>query len=617
MTNHSPVLKTGNNILRNAAKNLINDKFYIAILLLIFLKSMLFIGYMGTTKASGINTSKGFFSAPPYLEYLLYVVLILSFTFLLKGRKRLWALFTADILMTAFFLADALYFRATTCFLNLFILADLPGFKQILLNAALYFRPIDIIFILDIPFICIYILFVKDLYRGSKRSLSLFLFTLIIPLIYITYYHYKIDVYKRCFYGQTAFVQSWAPTQTMSSLGPIGYHLFDIYNYYENSRPYVLTSEDKEEISNWYKENKEELPDNKYLGMFKNKNLIIIQVESLENFVVNLKVDGQEITPNINKLLNNSLYFNNYHENVNNGISADSDLLTNTGLYPVSVGSTYMRYPGNTYKYSLPNVLESKGYNTLAIHPDKGSFWNWVPAMKSIGFDKCMDATSFNINENIGLGISDIDYFNQIAPVLDKMKNPFYAFMVTQSSHGPFDIPESDRELKLDESLHGNIMGDYLQSIHYADKAVGKFINELKSKGLLNNTMLVIYGDHTGVHKFYQDKVDAIKPSQDWWMHNEMEVPLIIYNPSVTGKTFSIEGGQIDVMPTIEYLMGIDKSEYENEAMGKVLLNTNKNYTILQNFKMYGNYTEKDEKHAKNGITISDKIIRSDYFKNK
>lgn len=617
MTNYSQETKEKIHIFNDSIKNLIGDKFYIAILVLIFLKSYIFIGYMGTFKASGINTSQGFFSVPPYIEYFLYVMLILSFTFLMKGRKRLWALFTADILMTVLFLGDALYFRATTCFLNFFIFANLPGIKQILSNIVLYFRPIDIIFILDIPLILIYILINKDLYIGARRSISLFLVTLIIPLIYFTYYHYKIDIYKRCFYGETAFIQSWAPTQTMSSLGPIGYHLFDIYNYNKNSKPYVLTSEDKEQISSWYKENKEDLPDNNYAGMLKGKNLIVIQVESLENFVVNLKVDGQEVTPNLNKLLNNSLYFNNYHENVRDGISADSDLLTNTGLYPVSVGSTYMRYPGNTYKYSLPNTLKNMDYSTIAIHPDKGCCWNWVPAMESIGFDSCMDSTSFTIHESIGLGISDADYFSQIVPVLKNKKKPFYAFMVTQTSHGPFDLPESYRELKLDSSLSGNIMGDYLQSIHYADKAIGKFIDELKSKGLLENSMIVIYGDHTGVHKFYPEQVNAIEPSQDRWLNNDMRIPLIIYSSSISGKTVSIQGGQIDVMPTIEYLLGIDKSKYENEALGKVLVNTNKKYTILENFKMYGNYTEEDQKHAEEGILISDKIIRSDYFKNK
>lgn len=95
--------------------------------------------------------------------------------------------------------------------------------------------------------------------------------------------------------------------------------------YFTNSKLYTLSYQDKEEIKEWYDKNIENLPDNQYAGMVKGKNLLVIQVESLENFVINQKIQGQEITPNLNRLLKNSLYFDNYHENVNNGISPDSD----------------------------------------------------------------------------------------------------------------------------------------------------------------------------------------------------------------------------------------------------------------------------------------------------
>lgn len=121
--------------------------------------------------------------------------------------------------------------------------------------------------------------------------------------------------------------------------------------------------------------------------------------------------------------------------------------------------------------------------------------------------------------------------------------------------------------------------------------------------------MVVIYGGHTGVHKFYQDQVDAVNAAESWWQNNDMRIPLIIYNPSVQGKTFDVQGGQIDAMPTIEYLLGVDKENYENNALGKVFVNTNKNYTILQNLTMYGKYTAEDENHAKEGIILSDKAV--------
>jgi phosphoglycerol transferase MdoB-like AlkP superfamily enzyme len=136
--------------------------------------------------------------------------------------------------------------------------------------------------------------------------------------------------------------------------------------------------------------------------LLKGKNLIFIQLESFENFVIGQKINNQEITPNLNRFLKNSIYFDSIEEQVHLGTSSDSDLLVNASVYPVRSGSTFFRYPDNTYN-SLPKLLEKSGYSTLAIHPDKGAYWNWMPALKSMGFQKCIDASYFNMTEFIGL----------------------------------------------------------------------------------------------------------------------------------------------------------------------------------------------------------------------
>lgn len=603
------------NVIIKNLKYLFKNKIYFLVGLFIFIKSIIFIGMIGTSKATGINISKGFFSVPPYLVYISFVVLILSFSFLFKGRKHLYSLIVIDILITILFIGDVWYFRGFSGFLNLFLFSQTSNLDNLSSSILSMFRPIDFIYIVDIILLIAYSIFNRELYVGVKRNIILFLATLIIPSLYMTYYYYKVDVYKRCFYGQTAFIQSWAPTQTISNLGPIGYHIFDGYKYYINTRPYHLSDSEKQEITQWYDKKVENLPDNQYAGMFKGKNLIVIQVESLENFVINEKINGQEITPNLNKLLKNSLYFNNYRENVYNGTSSDSDLLTNAGVYPVREGSMFFRYPNNQYKASLPKLLEGMGYSTTAIHPDKGSYWNWMQALTAIGFQKCIDSESFNSTEPIGLGLSDHQYFEQSIAMLEKEKTPSYTFMVTLSSHAPFDLPEKYKELKLDADFDKNILGGYFQSIRYTDTQIGKFIDNLDKKGMLKNTVIAIYGDHTGVHKFYPDKVDEIKPAESWWQNNEMRIPLIIYNPDAKGEVISTQAGQIDFLPTISYLMGVDNRLYEKSALGKVIVNTKRDYTILEDFKMYGKYTSEDEKLMKDGILLSNKMVQSNYFK--
>ncbi|HCQ91035.1 MAG TPA: LTA synthase family protein, partial [Clostridium sp.] len=120
-------------------------------------------------------------------------------------------------------------------------------------------------------------------------------------------------------------------------------------------------------------------------------------------------------------------------------------------------------------------------------------------------------------------------------------------------------------------------------------------------------------GDHTGVHKYFQDKINQIEPKEQWWLDNENKIPLLIYSKELKGETISTYGGQIDTLPTVAYLMGVNKENYKY-AMGKNLLNTNKNSVILSDFKVKGEVTESDVEHLENSIELSDKIIRGDYF---
>ena len=155
---------------------------------------------------------------------------------------------------------------------------------------------------------------------------------------------------------------------------------------------------------------------------------------------------------------------------------------------------------------------------TSAIHPDKGSFWNYKNGLIGIGFDKFTDFYSFNVDEQIGLGISDKRYFEQVVPMLKEQKQPFYSETVTLTSHGPFDIPQKYRELGLDSELDESKLGGYFESIHYTDKQIGNFLDLLDKEGLLQNSVIAIMGDHTGVHKYYDDSINQLSHKEDWYL---------------------------------------------------------------------------------------------------
>lgn len=592
-----------------------NSMIFLITILALLTKSILFLGLINNHNATGFNLLKAFHSfssPPPLVVYVSLIVVVLSFAFLFKGRTRFWFLIICNCLFSLLLVGDLMYYRGFGSFVSPYLLSQTTNLDNLYSSIVSMLRPIDCLFVLDLLVLMGIGLKFKKFQIRAKRNVYTMLILLVLSVSYVYYQHVQLDL-KENSQGML-FRVSWSPNETMSNLSPLGYHVFDIYNYCENKQTEKLTAEENQEIKTWFAQKQENLPTNQYKGIFKGKNLIMIQVESLENFVINQKVNGQEITPNLNKLLANSLYFSNFYEQVYNGSSADADLMANTSVYPVRTGATFFRFPNNIYN-SLPKLLRGVGYSTLAIHPDKGSYWNWMPALTSIGFEKTMDETHFNTSEKIGLGISDGSYFKQIAPIMASEKQPFYNFMVTLTSHNPFDLPNQYRKLVLSDELNKTKLGGYFQSINYTDQQIGDFLDTLDTSGVLGNSVVVIYGDHTGVHKYYNDEVKQVQPQENWWLDDTKRIPLIIYHKGMKGRDIGITGGQIDTMPTVAYLMGINEESYKNTVFGRNLLNTNRDFSVLANKQCVGEAANNEElQNEIKGIDLADLIIRKNYF---
>ncbi|MEQ8196979.1 MAG: LTA synthase family protein [Clostridiaceae bacterium] len=348
----------------------------------------------------------------------------------------------------------------------------------------------------------------------------------------------------------------------------------------------------------------------------KGKNIIIIQWESLENFVIGKTVNGQEITPNLNRVLKNSYYFDNFYEQTWNASTSDAELITNTSSLPTREGGAAFNFGENLYKCSFPNIFKNLGYNTLAAHADKASFWNWKDALQSVGYDKLIDESELNIDEKINLGLSDKSYLNQLTDILKKEDSPFLAYSVTLTSHTPFILPESDKSLKLTYNLENTKMGGYLQCINYTDKYIGEVLRKLDEKGILKNTLVVIYGDHEGIHKYYRNEVKRINGIESWMKNNDKKVPLILYNQSIKGEVKHVIGGQVDILPTVTYLFGVNLENEWDKTIGRNLLNTKKNFSVLPSGQFIGTESYPGEKEQMlRSIDICDKLIRANYYK--
>lgn len=534
----------------------------------------------------------------------MYVIFIASFSLLFKTSLRRWYLLFINFIISLLLVIDLLYYKSFSTVPSLYSIKQIKDLGLII-NSAFTLIHLEYFFFLDILVFLILFVISKQYYEYSRKIKSF------VAIIIICCFCISFAPLTSAQLDDKEYI-----TMTYS---PIAYHFADAYIFFFERKAENLTPEKISEINKWYAENKENLLDNKYKGIFKGKNIIFIQFESLENFVINQKINGKEITPTLNKLINKGLYFSNIYDQTKEGTSADASLLVNTSLYPIKNGNVFYKFADNTYN-SLPKIFKKYGFTSLDIYPVHGDFWNWENAQKSFGYDRFIDDSSFNIygKECIGLGISDKDLFEQSDDYIYEMKQPFLAFISNLSSHMPFELPRAYRELNLDQELNNSYLGGYLESIHYSDKQIGEFISKISEKGLIDNTVIVIYGDHGGVHAYYNKEIEKLHlaESNSWMIKNNNEIPLIIYSNNIECEEIKKNGGLVDVLPTICYLYGIEENEYINTAMGRNLLNTERDCTILADKTFIGtSQTEQEKQHVIQGIDMADIIIRGNYFK--
>jgi len=374
------------------------------------------------------------------------------------------------------------------------------------------------------------------------------------------------------------------------------YHIRDIVETIKDEDMYtvegsgVFTEEDLREIKERTK-----LKEGKLTGIGKGKNLIVIQVEALQNFPLNRFYNEQELTPNLNKLIDDksTLYFNNYYQQIGRGNTSDAEFVSNNSLYPSMDEPTYSQYDENTF-YGLPWVLRDNGYSSWVFHGYKKEFWNRERAYPKQGFERFVSEEDYDLNETIGFGITDEEFFKQSMKYLKEMESPFHAFMITLTSHTPFDMPEEYQALEIGEEYQGTILGDYLQAIHYADKAIGEFIEALKEEGLYDDSVIALYGDHFGITGLNDSGVELMTDflGHPYDIDEMFKVPLIINVPGEDIKeTISTIGSQMDFAPTILNIMG-----YENEKglmFGRDLLNYDEyNYVAPQTYVLKGSFID-------------------------
>ncbi|TAH74914.1 MAG: hypothetical protein EWM47_01155 [Anaerolineaceae bacterium] len=370
-------------------------------------------------------------------------------------------------------------------------------------------------------------------------------------------------------------------------------HVGDIY---ETITDNLAKSEmDEEEILEVVEDIVQEPIIPKYYQRGKGKNLVVIQLEAFQDFVINSSYNGQEITPNLNKLIeNDTIYFNQYYSNTGKGNTADAEFSSLNSLYPIINGEIYRLYEDNTF-HGLPWLMREEGYRVFAVHGYKGDFWNREAAYPYQGFEDYISMEDLNQDDIIGMGISDKSMFEQLVPLLSNEQTPFFSFVITLTNHHPFNLDEGHQSLELLEEDIDTKFGSYLQTVRYTDEAIGQFITDLKAAGLYDNTVIAFYGDHHGLNCGMEDVRESVsKFIGRIYDYDEMlNVPMLIHIPNSNIKeTIQTTGGQIDFLPTIANIMGLT---LDNKLiLGQDLSNASQGFVAFTTYLFEGSFANNE-----------------------
>ena len=294
-------------------------------------------------------------------------------------------------------------------------------------------------------------------------------------------------------------------------------------------------------------------------GVARGRNVILLMAESLAMFPLDLDIEGQPVAPTPRALAKESLQFTNFFDQTHDATTSDGEFTSLQGLHPWPVGAVATRYGANDF-HGLPAVLAEHGYHTLSAIAERGDFWNKRQMHPQLGFARSFFEDAYRPGETFGMGLADGEFFAQIGPMLAAAPQPFMAFMVTLSNHHPYRLPAHHRRLRLG-ALEGTLLGDYLQSVHYFDTALNQLLGQLRTLGLLDTSLLVLYGDHQA---FWMDVPElaglvGYESAETFhrWRTRE-RLPLLIRLPDrAETRIIDQPGGHLDISPTVLSLLGI------------------------------------------------------------
>ncbi len=620
-------------------------------------------------------TVKNYFDFKPVIADLAVVVIIGAFGYFIKPKHQFKYFFGWSVFFAVLCIINSIYYTNFLSFASLSLATtalQLVGVADAvtenimeLKDFSFVWAPIAMLFLNHYLKKQGYYARVEKIEQGKVRALT----TLVCGLIFIGFFISTLNStdisrlgkqWNREFVVMRFGLYTYQVNDVIASLKPQISPLFGYDNAVKEFRDYYENRDYTHEA-------------NEYTDYLKGKNIIVIHAESFQQFLIGKTFNGIEVTPNMNRLTSEGLYFSNFYAQESVGTSSDSEFTFNTSLMPASSGTVFISYWDREF-VTIPKLLKEQGYYTFSMHANNGTYWNRNVVHEQFGYDNFYYyKKDFIIDEVIGLGLSDKSFFHQAVPKIQEISenyDKFYGVLIMLTNHTPFsDI--NDRNLvdfdvdykyeKVNEEtgeteivsapyLEGTKLGNYIKSVHYADEAIGQLIDELDAAGLLENTAIVIYGDHDAKVKKseyvryynYDPYTDSILDEDDpnyidvdyYSYELNRKVPFLIWTKDMEHQEITKVMGMYDVLPTLGNMMGFS-SPY---ALGHDIFSIDENVVVFPSGnwvtdKMYYNaqkgewklldpndtvsmeYIDKYTQYAEDAVSVSDKIIVYDLIK--
>lgn len=564
--------------------NIFSSRYFIVLLFfIILLKTILF------------SADTVFYKSGIWLWYIrqtaFFIIVMVSPLFLLRSSRLRFALgMILNLLISVLLWADEMYFSYASNIISVMQAGNLQYKDEIIaaIPSLLHIR--QILYFIDFPIIFGLLISKKvKVIKHKEFKFKPVLIMAVVVGILCSYYHFipeSLELVTGFIYNKTNSVR----------YGTIyGYHFVDVKNAItHNNNTVYKTYDEMIEVYNDFKQTQAELnPENtEYVGIAENKNVIVLQLESVQEFVVNATINGKEITPNLNKFLEENINVTNMHS-TSYTTTADSEHSVISSMYPQENGEAFSKYYGNTYDDIFGNFKDA-GYYTMYAHGNYGYFWNRQNVFSKLPVDNIKFLGDFeDESELIRTYLSDELLYKQtvgyMKEAVDSGKTVFYD-LVAASSHKPFELAgiiDKYSKVSIDVGdLAGTELGNYLEAVNYADYAFGIFIDELKEAGLYDNTVIIVFGDHYGMQMYDEDLIEFLGYSRnnynDAVMQYEFSNVLCgIRIPGVSNVVVDEPVSKLDVKPTLAQICNIE----DTFSFGTSIFNRN-SYSAVNNGKI-------------------------------